>query len=197
MRPTQSGACGRGSGGKRSGASAFAARSCSPASSPTSPLSTQGSSSRSTAPRARSRDAGRALPGELALVSRGPAGDRIRARRSGAQGRRRRLHQLQEPPLAHQQGSAGRADRASPERRGRRVRRALLRPPDRDARPAPDGRRGLWTCGQRCALPTGSTGRTAAAAGRFAMKKCPPCPRTPVHLDSGTNTSPTGGRGRS
>jgi hypothetical protein len=41
------------------------------------------------------------------------------------------LHQFQEPPLAHQQGFAGRADRPLPKRRERRLRRALLRPPYR------------------------------------------------------------------
>ena len=93
-----------------------------------------------------------ATPGERYRPSsrsfpKGPAGDRIRARRSGAQGRRRRLHQLQEPPLAHQQGFAGRADRPSPERRGRRVRRALLRSPDSatlDLRQADGGT--WWVC---------------------------------------------------
>ena len=38
------------------------------------------------------------------------------------------------------------------------VRRALLRSPDRDPRPAPGGRRDLWTCGQRCASPQGPQG---------------------------------------
>ena len=154
-------------------------------------------------PRAATRGAmhgyaGATLSTELAMSSHDAASDRVRAWRPGSPGRYPGLHQFQEPDLAYQQGAAWRADRASSERRGWGLCRPLLRPSHRHTGFAAHRERGLWTCGQRCALPTGSTGATTTANRLLLMEigvstmspnTCPPCLRhkqTPLGRGSST-----------
>ena len=117
------------------------------------------------APGARQRHPGRTLSSLAPALGRRPARARLSGRPGGAARTLQRRDQMAGQTRLHQLRARRRAGR--PRRKRRRLggqlrpRRARRHRPWR--RPlAQTQTRGLWTCGQRCALPTGSTATAAA-----------------------------------